>query len=96
MHIFEEGGFLQEGGWKPIYSIMTNMGMFRCDKQRPLELLPKIMRLHSLKLTKIKGQYKGKRNIFCLDYINDKEKISQKYFSVDQMEHYEPWLEKIR
>ena len=54
------------------------------------------MRLHSLSMNKIKGQYKGKRNIFKLNYINDKEKMSEKYFSVDHMEHYEPWLEKIR
>ena len=46
MHVFEEGSFLQSDSWKPIYGIMTNLGMFRYDKHKPLEILPKIMRLH--------------------------------------------------
>lgn len=54
------------------------------------------MRLHRLELSEIKGQYKGKRHIFKLKYLNDKEKESEKYFSVDTPESYPIWLSKIR
>ena len=35
-------------------------------------------------------------NCFRLDYLNDKEKLSSKFFSVDEPEHYQVWLGKIR
>ena len=76
--------------------MMTNLGLLRYDRQRPHQLIPKIMRLHKLELTEVKGQYKGKRHIFKLKYLNDKEKESEKYFSVDTPESYPVWLSKIR
>jgi len=39
--------------WVPIYGLMTNLGLFRYEREAPLEMLPKIMRLHRLKLTPI-------------------------------------------
>ena len=54
------------------------------------------MRLHRLEILEHKGAYKGKRNCFRLKYINDKEKPSEKYFSVDNSELLPVWLAKIR
>ena len=54
------------------------------------------MRLFQLKLTVMKGIHNGKRNVFRLDYINDKEKASYKLFSVDDNEQYNVWISKIR
>jgi len=71
MHILEEGGMFKSDIWVPIFSIMTNLGMFRYDRSRPLEILPKIMRLHMLAATEIKGRHEGRPNCFRLDYIND-------------------------
>ncbi len=48
LHIFDDGGMFGSDAWKPIYGIMTNLGMFRYVRQRPLDYLPKIMRLNSL------------------------------------------------
>ena len=86
LHILDEGGVFKSDIWQPIYGIMTNLGLFRCDREMPLEILPKIMRLHRLKLTAVSGILNGKRNCFRLDYLNDKEKVSQKFFSVDDNE----------
>ena len=96
MHVCDEGGIFSSDNWEPIYGIMTNLGLFRYDRVHPLENLPKIMRLHMLKVTEIKGVYKGKRNVFKLDYINDKEKMSEKYFFVDDAELYPVWVAKLR
>ena len=71
LHILEEGGMFKSDTWIPIYGIMTNLGLFRYKREAPLETLPKIMRLHRLKLTQIAQVYNGKRNCFKLDYIND-------------------------
>ena len=76
LHILEDGGMFSGDKWEPIYGIMTNLGMFRYDRQRPMQFLPKIMRLHQLAISTKKGSYKGKNNVFVLDYINDKEKPS--------------------
>ena len=46
LHVLEEGGMFKSDLWVPIYGIMTNLGMFRYDRQSPLEILPKIVRLH--------------------------------------------------
>ena len=54
------------------------------------------MRLNSLNVQPIKGEYKGKINVFRLEYINDKEKLSEKFFSVDNSELYNVWIAKIR
>lgn len=54
------------------------------------------MRLHRLEVYEHKGTYKGKRNVFRLKYINDKEKESEKFFSVENAEEYPIWLEKMR
>lgn len=58
--------------------------------------LPKIMRLHRLKLEELKGSYSGRRYCFKLIYINDKEKESEKIFSVDDLETYNSWIRKIK
>ena len=82
--------------WLPIFGVMTNMGLFRCNRDTPLEILPKIMRLHMLRLEPLKGTYSGRRYCFKLEYINDKEKQSEKIFSVDDQETYNIWLRKIK
>lgn len=96
LHVCEEGGLFVSDVWEPIYGVMTNLGLFRYDRVRPMETLPKIMRLHLLELFEVKGPYKGRKNVFRLKYINDKEKVSEKYFSVDDGELYQKWLSKIR
>lgn len=96
LHIWDEGGMFASETWKPIYGIMTNLGMFRYNRDTPMEILPKIMRLHGLSIQPVSGSYKGKRHVFILNYINDKEKPSQKYFSVDEPELYKVWTQKIR
>ena len=53
LHILEEGGMFKSDTWVPIYGLMTNLGLFRYEREAPLEMLPKIMRLHRLKLTPI-------------------------------------------
>ena len=88
LHVCEEGGVFSGDNWAPISGMMTNLGLFRYDRQRPHHYLPKIMRLHRLEVHEVKGAYKGKRNVFRLKYINDKEKESEKYFSVDNGELY--------
>lgn len=45
IHVLEEGGVFSSDKWIPIYGIMTNLGMFRYDRQSPLGIIPKIMRL---------------------------------------------------
>ena len=50
LHVCEEGGIFQSDNWEPIYGMMTNLGLFRYDRVRPLEFIPKIMRLHSLEI----------------------------------------------
>ena len=42
-----------------------------------------------------KGSYKGKRNIFTVNCLNEKDKPSTKVFSVDDPDHYKTWLTKI-
>lgn len=53
------------------------------------------MRLGQLVLTPLKGEFKGRRNVFRLDYLNDKEKMSEKYFSVESSELFNLWIAKI-
>ena len=96
MHVLDDGGVFSSDNWEPIHGMMTNVGLFRYDRVRPHEHIPKIMRLHRLEVIEHKGAYKGKRNIFRLRYINDKEKHSEKYFSVDNSELLPVWLAKIR
>ena len=96
LHVLEEGGVFSGSDWKPIHGMMTNLGLFRYDANRPHEFIPKIMRLHRLKVEEVKGVTKGKRNCFRLRYINDKEKESEKYFSVDSPELYPVWIEKVK
>ena len=55
LHCLEDGGVFSADTWKPVNGIMTNFGMFKYDRIRPLELLPKIMRLHGLSVSKVKG-----------------------------------------
>ena len=76
LHVLDDGGIFSNDNWQPIHGIMTNLGMFRYDRNKPLQILPKIMRLHQLAVSRKKGNYKGKNNCFVLDYINDKEKPS--------------------
>jgi len=96
MYILDEGGMFKSDTWLPIYGIMTNIGLFRCNREQPLQLLPKIMRLHRLKLEELKGSYSGRRYCFRLQYINDKEKESEKIFSVDDQETYNMWIKKVK
>mmetsp|Transcript_44174 Transcript_44174/g.58633 ORF Transcript_44174/g.58633 Transcript_44174/m.58633 type:complete len:163 (+) Transcript_44174:2562-3050(+) len=96
LHVCEEGGVFSSDNWEPIHGILTNLGMFRYDRSNPHRTIPKIMRLHRLELTEVKGSYKGKRHIFKMKYVNDKEKESEKYFSVDNQELYPIWLAKLR
>ena len=42
-----------------------------------------------------KGSYRNKRNIFTLNYLNEKDKPSTKVFSVDDPETYKAWCNKI-
>jgi len=95
LYIFEDGGVFGSDTWKPIQGIMTNLGLLRYTRQNPLESLPKIMRLGSLLLTPLKGEFKGRRNVFRLDYLNDKDKMSEKYFSVESSELFNLWIAKI-
>ena len=71
MHVLEEGGVFSSDTWVPIFGILTNLGLFRYDRLQPLEILPKIMRLHNLSLTPLKGIVNGRPNCFKLDYMND-------------------------
>ena len=96
LHVLEEGSMFSSDYWVPIFGVMTNVGMFRYDRQQPLEITPKIMRLHMLAMTPVKGMYNGRPNCFRLDYLNDANKMSAKYFSVDEGEYYQEWLLKIK
>lgn len=96
LHVCEEGGVFSGDTWEPIHGMMTNVGLFRYDPVRPHESIPKIMRLHKLEVVDVKGTYKGKRHVFKLKYVNDKQKDSEKYFSVDDSELYPVWLNKMR
>ena len=81
--------------WKPTLVMMSNIGVVRFDPARPLAVMPKILRLHGLSVARQKGYHKGRQRVFKLSYVNDKEKQSHKFFSVDDPEHYEPWFAKI-
>ena len=52
--------------------------------------------MHRLSITQLKESIQGRRKCFALDYINDKEKVSRKIFSVDDVDLYPVWVAKIR
>lgn len=96
IHIYDEGGVFSQERWEPIFGVMTNTGLFRYQRTQKMRELPKIMRIHQLKLTALTGQkLAGRNNVFKLDYINDKGKVSHKYFSVDDFSTYKRWLAKV-
>lgn len=96
LHICSEGGFFTQACWTPIYGMMTNLGMIICDPNLTDEAIPRIFSVHRLEVKDIKGSYKGRNNVFKLKFLNNKAKEIEKYFSVDKLELYPVWLNKIR
>lgn len=53
MWMLEEGGLFSQDEWKPFYAVLTNIGMFRFDIQKPMVDIPRVMKLSSLKFEKM-------------------------------------------
>jgi hypothetical protein len=92
----EAGGVFGSDKWHSHYCVMTNVGLFKFN-QKDLLLEPVLHGIKTLNLVSMKGQKRaGRDNLFEIQTTDEKGKLVQTVFSIDDPQSYTKWEKKIK
>jgi len=92
----EAGGVFGSDKWHRHYCVMTNVGLFKFN-EKDLLLEPMLHGIKTLNLVSMKGQKRaGRDNLFEIQTTDEKGKLVQTVFSIDDPQSYTKWEKKIR